>query len=203
MFGFLTPSRREAAGPLASVADADHFWRLLPRNDPLAAQKSISDALADLVLQKEFSRDQLRALLTLEQRARTLVDALLVNYSTRNAQAKPFERRYWRSALEFRHPSWFTEEVYDALRAHDVALVAAEEDDDATPLVATASWGYLRLRRTLYATDELATWAGRIREQPWDEAFVFLKHDEEGGTGPEAAVALAEMTRDGGPAGPD
>lgn len=111
--------------------------------------------------------------------------------------------RTWRSALEFRHPSWFTDEVYDALRAHDVALVAAEEDDDATPLVATASWGYLRLRRTLYATDELATWAGRVREQPWDEAFVFLKHDEEGGTGPEAAVALAEMTRDGGPAGPD
>ena len=35
MFGFLTPARREAAGPLASVAERDHFWRLLPRNDPL------------------------------------------------------------------------------------------------------------------------------------------------------------------------
>ena len=106
--------------------------------------------------------------------------------------------RTWRSALEFRHPSWFTDEVYDVLRAHDIALVAAEEDDDATPLVATASWGYLRLRRTLYGTEELATWAGRINDQPWEEAFVFLKHDEEGGTGPEAAVALAEMTRDRG-----
>ena len=101
--------------------------------------------------------------------------------------------RTWRAALEFRHASWFTDEVYEVLRAHDVALVAAEEDEDATPLVATASWGYLRLRRTLYSTEELAAWAARVAGQPWKEAFVFLKHDEEGGTGPEAAMALAGM----------
>src|SRR5215207_6616410 len=101
--------------------------------------------------------------------------------------------RTWRAALEFRHASWYTDEVYDALRAHDIALVAAEEDEDATPLVPTASWGYLRLRRTLYRPDELEAWAARIMGQPWQEAFVFLKHDEEGGTGPEAATALAEM----------
>ena len=101
--------------------------------------------------------------------------------------------RTWRAALEFRHASWFTDEVYEALRAHDVALVAAEEDEDATPLVATASWGYLRLRRTLYSTEELAAWAARVAGQPWKEAFVFLKHDEEGGTGPDAAVRLREM----------
>jgi hypothetical protein len=100
MFGFLTPARRELAGPLASAAEADQFWRLLPRNDPLTAQKSISEALADLVLQKEFSRDHLRAVLAIDQRSRTLADALLVNYSTRSAQAKPFERRYWRASLE-------------------------------------------------------------------------------------------------------
>jgi len=100
MFGFLTPARRELAGPLASVAEADQFWRMLPRNDPLAAQRSITEALADFVVQKEFSRDHLRAVLALDHRSRTLVDALLVNYSTRSAQAKPFERRYWRAALE-------------------------------------------------------------------------------------------------------
>ncbi|MEP6687631.1 MAG: DUF72 domain-containing protein [Gemmatimonadales bacterium] len=110
--------------------------------------------------------------------------------------------RTWRSALEFRHASWFNDEVYEALREHDIALVTAEEDEDATPLVATASWGYLRLRRTLYRTEELESWAGRIRSQPWKEAFVFLKHDEEGGTGPEAAVALAGMTREAAPESP-
>jgi uncharacterized protein YecE (DUF72 family) len=101
--------------------------------------------------------------------------------------------RTWRAALEFRHASWFTEEVYQLLREHDAALVAAEEDEDATPLVPTASWGYIRLRRTLYQHAELEAWAARIQSQPWAEAYVFLKHDEEGGTGPQAATALAGM----------
>lgn len=98
--------------------------------------------------------------------------------------------RTWRAALEFRHDSWFTDEVYDALRAHDVALVAVEEDEGASPLVPTASWGYLRLRRTFYAEGELERWAERVGEQPWGEAFVFLKHDEENGRGPDEAVRL-------------
>ena len=105
--------------------------------------------------------------------------------------------RTWRAALEFRHASWFTDDVYEALRAHDVALVAAEEDEGegaGAPLVPTASWGYLRLRRTTYATEELKAWLTRIQAQPWKEAFVFLKHDEEGKTGPEAATALSGMT---------
>ena len=102
--------------------------------------------------------------------------------------------RTWRAALEFRHASWFDDEVYDALRSHDIALVTAEEDDEpSTPLVATAAWGYLRLRRTAYADDELNGWLERIKAQPWQEAFVFLKHDEEGGTGPEAALTLRGM----------
>ncbi len=104
--------------------------------------------------------------------------------------------RTWRAALEFRHASWFTDEVYDALREHDIALVAAEEDEGegaGAPLVPTASWGYLRLRRTVYRAEELTAWVERIRAQPWSEAFVFLKHDEEGGRGPDAAVELVAM----------
>ncbi len=101
--------------------------------------------------------------------------------------------RTWRAAMEFRHDSWFDEEVYDALRAHDMALVGVEEDDAATPLVPTASWGYLRLRKSEYGESELREWADRARAQPWQEAYVFLKHDEESTTGPEAAVQLAGM----------
>ncbi len=100
MFGFLTPARREQGGPLASVGEADHFWRSLPRNDPLAAHRSICEALGDIVMEKELCREQLRALLALDQRARALASALLVNYGARSAQAKPFERRYWRAAIE-------------------------------------------------------------------------------------------------------
>jgi uncharacterized protein YecE (DUF72 family) len=103
----------------------------------------------------------------------------------------------WRAALEFRHASWFDDEVYDALRGHDLALVAVEDDEgDGAPLVPTASWGYLRLRRTAYASAELEAWAGRVRQQPWQEAFVFLKHEEDSPAGPEAAVALRAMVGD-------
>jgi uncharacterized protein YecE (DUF72 family) len=101
--------------------------------------------------------------------------------------------RTWRAALEFRHASWFDDEVYDALRGHDVALVTVDEDESegaGAPLVPTASWGYLRLRRTAYAEADLRAWVERIRAQPWSEAYAFLKHDEEKGTGPEAAIAL-------------
>jgi hypothetical protein len=74
-----------------------------------------------------------------------------------------------------------------------VALVGVEEDEETTPLVPTASWGYLRLRKTEYGEDELRAWAERVRAQPWQEAYVFLKHDEESAAGPDAAVRLAGM----------
>jgi uncharacterized protein YecE (DUF72 family) len=104
--------------------------------------------------------------------------------------------RTWKAAMEFRHASWFTDAVYDALRAHDVALVAVDEDESegaGAPLVPTASWGYLRLRRTAYGPADLERWAERIRAQPWEEAYAFLKHDEDKPTGPDAATALRAM----------
>ena len=104
--------------------------------------------------------------------------------------------RTWRAAMEFRHASWFTDEVYDALREHDIALVAVDEDEGegaGAPLVPTAAWGYLRLRRADYGEDALKSWLERIRSQPWQEAYAFLKHDEDKPTGPEAAVKLTEL----------
>jgi len=105
--------------------------------------------------------------------------------------------RTWRAAFEFRHESWYADEVYAALREHDVALVTVDDDEGTTPLLETASWGYLRLRRTLYDSKGLAAWAERIRARRWSEAFVFLKHEEEDsanvGAGPESAVALAAL----------
>jgi uncharacterized protein YecE (DUF72 family) len=104
--------------------------------------------------------------------------------------------RTWRAALEFRHASWFDDEVYEALREHDVALVAVDEDEgegQGSPLVPTASWGYLRLRRTDYSDEALGQWAERIRSQPWREAFAFLKHEEDSPKGPEAAGRLMAM----------
>ena len=86
-------------------------------------------------------------------------------------------------AFEFRHDSWRDDAVHDVLRDHGVALVAADTDDEDAEIVATAPWGYLRLRKTDYSDEQTAAWAARVGEQEWDDAFVFFKH-EDAGVGP-------------------
>ena len=104
-----------------------------------------------------------------------------------------------RVALEFRHASWFDDDVFEALRAHDAALCVAEtepDDNEASKeasLVATASWGYLRLRRENYSDADLEAWAGRIDSQGWSEAYVFFKHEDDG-TAPTFALRLIELS---------
>ncbi len=97
-----------------------------------------------------------------------------------------------RAAFEFRHPSWFDDEVFGLLRDHRAALCVAEADNELeVPFVATADWGYLRLRRPDYGDAELKGWARRVRKQDWREAFVFFKH-EDSGTGPRLAKQFLE-----------
>lgn len=83
-------------------------------------------------------------------------------------------------ALEFRHESWLSDDVYATLRDHNAALCVADTDEQSTPFVATAHWGYLRLRGTDYPADELAKWAERVQGQDWSAAYVFFKHEDEG-----------------------
>jgi uncharacterized protein YecE (DUF72 family) len=99
-----------------------------------------------------------------------------------------------RAAFEFRNPTWFTDEVYTRLAARNAALCIADNDDGATPAVATADWGYLRLRATGYADGDLAGWLSTMRRigARWGEAFVFFKHEEKG-TGPALAARLLAL----------
>lgn len=97
-----------------------------------------------------------------------------------------------RAALEFRHESWFDDEVYAALAAHDAALCIAEDEDGAAPFVKTAGWGYLRLRRAAYGPGDLAAWARRVADSSWSDAFVYFKH-EEAGTGPKLAAEFNSL----------
>ncbi|HEV8177334.1 MAG TPA: DUF72 domain-containing protein [Gemmatimonadales bacterium] len=104
--------------------------------------------------------------------------------------------RRWPAAFEFRHPSWFTDEVYDLLRSRDVPLVSVDVDEaegGGSPLVATATWGYLRLRRAAYDRTGLESWAASIRQNPWTDAYVFLKHEDASPTGPAAAAEMGEI----------
>jgi uncharacterized protein YecE (DUF72 family) len=98
-----------------------------------------------------------------------------------------------RIALEFRHDSWLTDDVYALLREHGAALCIADFGDHATPLVATARHGYFRLRDEGYTPADLDRWADVIvgRAADWDAAYVYFKHEEEG-KGPEFARAFLD-----------
>jgi uncharacterized protein YecE (DUF72 family) len=104
------------------------------------------------------------------------------------------ERR--RVAFEFRHASWLDDETFDVLRAESAALCVADTGEEPViPLVATTDWGYLRLRREDFSDGELRDWARKIQAQPWQDAYVFMKHEEEG-RGPKLAARLAEILRE-------
>ena len=88
-----------------------------------------------------------------------------------------------RVCVEFRPEPALDEDLLTTLRDHDAAFCVADTDEVADPdklLVSTASWGYLRLRRTDYSDGQLAAWARRVQKQAWSEAYVFFKHEDEG-----------------------
>ena len=97
--------------------------------------------------------------------------------------------------VEFQHASWWDDEVFALLRQHGAALCATDLDDvDPPDLRLTGKHIYLRLRRTSYTEDELATWAQRLRAFLDDgvDCYVFLRHDESGESALRA-VRLLEL----------
>jgi uncharacterized protein YecE (DUF72 family) len=94
-----------------------------------------------------------------------------------------------RHAIEFRHKTWFVDEVLDLLRRHGVALVFADSPDARSfqRFEPTADFVFVRLhrgargRRGNYSPRELEEWARRVRG--WGgtgDAFVYFNNDWEG-----------------------
>jgi uncharacterized protein YecE (DUF72 family) len=99
-----------------------------------------------------------------------------------------------RAAFEFRHESWFADDVYETLKTADAALCIADMEEIATPPVATATFGYLRLRREDYSSADVKRWAEVVRENgaQWSDAYIYFKH-EEAGIGPRLAAEMQEI----------
>lgn len=81
-----------------------------------------------------------------------------------------------RVAFEFRHASWFNDEVYDALRRHGAAICLAESEKLETPLVSTADFSYLRLRKGEYSAKEIAQRARKLANA--GDVFLYFKHED-------------------------
>lgn len=96
------------------------------------------------------------------------------------------------AAFEFRHPGWLSDATYAALESKGAALCVSDTEDLATPLVRTAPFGYLRLRKPRYTRPVLDRWAKAILAARFEgDVHVYFKH-EDTGTGPRFAERLRE-----------
>ncbi len=97
------------------------------------------------------------------------------------------------SAFEFRHESWFNDETFSALKSKNAALCIADTEELTTPIVATADFGYFRLRNPAYTKADIARWAKVVGEHDGKakDIFVYFRH-EDTGTGPKFARQLLD-----------
>jgi uncharacterized protein YecE (DUF72 family) len=102
-----------------------------------------------------------------------------------------------RCAVEFRHASWFADDVYAALRARGAALCVADTEEGCTPDEVTAAWGYYRLRKVDYSDAELAAWAHTLTRPGRTDVFCYFKH-EDTGAGPALAIRLQRLLDNSG-----
>jgi uncharacterized protein YecE (DUF72 family) len=102
-----------------------------------------------------------------------------------------------RHCFEFRHPSWFVEDVYALLEDHGASLALGDDARRELPEVSPAGpLAYLRLhygargRDGNYSEKELDTWRRRLAAwRSRREVFVYLNNDWRG-FAPRNALAL-------------
>ncbi|AXC12498.1 hypothetical protein ACPOL_3203 [Acidisarcina polymorpha] len=100
------------------------------------------------------------------------------------------QRAPLRLAFEFRHESWFRDEIFDILKRHQAALSGAESDELESPDVLTASFRCYRLRKSDYSAADLDRLVTETKARARDgDVFLYFKH-EEAPTGALNAVRL-------------
>ena len=96
-----------------------------------------------------------------------------------------------RFTIEFRHTSWLSDGVYDALKNRNISLCVAESEKLEVPEVITADFVYYRLRKSEYSEEEREQIAERAREllSQGKDLYLFFKHEET----PEGALYAEEL----------
>jgi uncharacterized protein YecE (DUF72 family) len=95
-----------------------------------------------------------------------------------------------RVAFEFRHASWFVNEIFDLLRQHQAALCVAESDELQTPDVTTAPFCCYRLRKSEYGPSDLEQIETRLMEKvAQGDVFAYIKHEDS----PKGALQAASL----------
>jgi uncharacterized protein YecE (DUF72 family) len=102
--------------------------------------------------------------------------------------------RQTRVAFEFRHDSWFSDDVYCLLQKANVALCQAENESLETPHVQTADFSYLRLRKDIYSARAQKELAKRVADLARKgDVYLYFKHQNtpEGALHAEALLAAS------------
>ncbi len=98
------------------------------------------------------------------------------------------------SAFEFRHESWFADEIFELLKKHNRAVCVAETDERTTPDVVTSDFNYYRYRKPSYTGDERAAMVSRLRDHlaAGRNVFAYFKHEET----PQGALYAVEVLKE-------
>jgi uncharacterized protein YecE (DUF72 family) len=106
-------------------------------------------------------------------------------------------RRY---AFEFRHASWYVDEIFDLLKKHDMALCLSDHHDAPAPWVVTARYVYVRGHgpggryKDHYPDKTLRRWARDIKK--WKrgrrDVYVYFDNDQKSAA-PKDAERLRRM----------
>ena len=93
---------------------------------------------------------------------------------------------YHRYTFEFRHPSWYSEQVYELLQQHNIAFCIYELAMHLSPIQLTTDFVYVRLHgpggkyQGSYSDSVLQEWADQARE--WKEqgkdVYIYFDNDQ-------------------------
>jgi uncharacterized protein YecE (DUF72 family) len=105
--------------------------------------------------------------------------------------------RRCRVAVEFRHPSWLTDEVFALLDRSRSALVLADRPGARVDPVVTGGWSYVRFHQGTrtgprYRRAKLRVWADRIAALPAKDLFVYFNNDTDAAA-PRDAMLLRSL----------
>ncbi len=89
----------------------------------------------------------------------------------------------FKNVIEFRHKSWWNEEVYKSLEENNLCFCSISSPNLPEDLVKTSDFGYVRFHgkdswyKYDYTKEELENWAEKIKKAGFKECYIYFNND--------------------------